>query len=300
MKTERNILIAFILNFAFSIFEFFGGIITGSIAIISDAVHDLGDAASIGVSYFLEKKSKGEPDENYTFGYVRYSVVGGLITTMILIIGSVITIYGAIHRIITPTEINYTGMIVFAIIGVLVNLCAAFFTHGGESINQKAVNLHMLEDVFGWIIVLIGAVIIRFTDIVLIDPVMSIGVSAFIFVNAIRNLREIIDLFLEKTPQNVCISEIQKHICKIPGIQDVHHVHIWSIDGYNHYATMHVVTDLEAHEMKEKIREELLEHHIGHVTIEIESSEEHCHERECQYLQDTHPCHCHHHHHYHH
>ncbi len=299
MKTERNILIAFVLNLAFSIFEFFGGIITGSIAIISDAVHDLGDAASIGVSYFLEKKSKGEPDENYTFGYVRYSVVGGLITTMILIIGSVITIYGAIHRIITPTEINYTGMIVFAIVGVLINLCAAFFTHGGESINQKAVNLHMMEDVFGWIIVLIGAVIIRFTDIVLIDPVMSIGVSLFILVNALKNLKEIIDLFLEKTPQNVCISEIQEHICQIPGVEDVHHVHIWSIDGYNHYATMHVVTDLEAHEIKEKIREELTEHHIGHVTIEIESSEEHCHEKECQYLQDLHTGHCHHHHHHH-
>ena len=127
MKTERNILIAFILNAAFSIFEFIGGIITGSVAIVSDAVHDVGDAASIGISFFLERKSKKQPDEKYTYGYARYSVVGGFITTLILFLGSVIVIYNAVHRIFVPTEINYDGMIIFAIVGVCVNFFAAFF-----------------------------------------------------------------------------------------------------------------------------------------------------------------------------
>lgn len=149
MKTEKNILIAFILNLAFSLFEFVGGLFTGSVAIISDAVHDLGDAASIGISYFLEKKSKKQPDEEYTYGYARYSVIGSVITTLILLFGSALVIYNAASRIISPAEINYDGMIIFAVVGVCVNLGAALFTHGGDSLNQKAVNLHMLEDVLG-------------------------------------------------------------------------------------------------------------------------------------------------------
>ena len=144
MKTERNILIAFILNFAFSIFEFVGGFFTGSVAIVSDAVHDIGDAASIGISYFLEKKSKKKPDEHYTYGYARYSVIGSVITTLILLVGSVLVVYNAILRIIDPTPINYNGMIIFAVIGAAVNFMAAFFTREGDSLNQKAVNLHML------------------------------------------------------------------------------------------------------------------------------------------------------------
>ena len=180
MKTERNILIAFILNLAFSIFEFVGGIITGSVAIMSDAVHDIGDAASIGVSYLLEKKGE------------KYSLIGAFITTLTLLIGSCVTIYNAIGRLIDPTQINYDGMIVFAIVGVCVNLCAAYFTREGDSLNQKAVNLHMLEDVLGWIVVLVGAIVMRFTDFALLDPIMSIGVSAFILINALRNLKEII------------------------------------------------------------------------------------------------------------
>lgn len=180
MKTERNILIAFILNLAFSIFEFVGGIITGSVAIMSDAVHDIGDAASIGISYFFEKKGE------------RYSLIGAFITTLTLLIGSSITIYNAIRRLFAPTEIHYEGMIVFAIVGVCINLCAAFVTREGDSLNQKAVNLHMLEDVLGWLVVLVGAVVMRFTDFTLLDPIMSIGVSAFILINAIRNLKEII------------------------------------------------------------------------------------------------------------
>jgi cobalt-zinc-cadmium efflux system protein len=180
MKTERNILIAFVLNLAFSIFEFVGGIITGSVAIMSDAVHDIGDAASIGVSYFLEKKGE------------KYSLIGAFITTLTLLLGSIVTICNAISRLMDPAKIHYDGMIMFAIVGVGVNLCAAFVTREGDSLNQKAVNLHMLEDVLGWIVVLIGAIVMRFTDFALLDPIMSIGVSLFILINALRNLKEII------------------------------------------------------------------------------------------------------------
>ena len=109
MKTEKNILIAFILNLAFSIFEFAGGIFTGSVAIISDAVHDIGDAVSIGISYFFEKKSKKQPDEKYTYGYARYSIIGSVITTLILLFGSVMVIFNAIKDAFPKAEIVDAG-----------------------------------------------------------------------------------------------------------------------------------------------------------------------------------------------
>ena len=280
MKTEKNIFIAFILNLAFSIFEFLGGIFTNSVAIISDSIHDIGDAMSIGISFFLERKSKKKPDEKHTYGYIRYSVLGGLITTVILLTGSIFVIYNSIKRIITPVEINYSGMIIFAIFGVVVNFFAAYFTKDGDSINQKSVNLHMLEDVLGWIVVLIGAIIMQFTDISIIDPIMSIGVALFILISSFKNFKAILDLFLEKTPNEVSIEEIKEHLNKIEGIIDVHHIHVWSIDGFNNYATMHVVTDNNEKGIKEKIREELKEHNINHVTIELEDKNEECEEHE--------------------
>lgn len=297
MKTEKNILIAFILNLAFSIFEFIGGIFTGSVAIMSDAIHDIGDAASIGLSYFLEKKSKKQPDEEYTYGYARYSVIGGVITTLILLIGSMMVIYNAVARIITPMPIHYDGMIVFAIVGVCVNLSAAFFTREGGSLNQKAVNLHMLEDVLGWIVVLVGAIVMRFTDIAILDPIMSIGVAVFILINAIRNLKEAMHLFLEKAPHTIPIKEIKEHVTEIEGVLDVHHIHIWSMDGQNNYATMHVVTNGDPHQIKEKIRAELREHGIGHATLELEREGEHCNEEHCHVQHRTASGHHHHHHH---
>lgn len=294
MKTEKNILIAFILNLSFSIFEFIGGTITNSIAIISDAIHDIGDSLSIGLSYFLEKKSKKEPDEKYTYGYARYSVIGSLITTVILLLGSILVIYNAIKRMINPVEINYDGMILFAIIGTIVNFLAAYFTKEGNSLNQKAVNLHMLEDTLGWIVVLIGSIIMKFTNILIIDSILSILVALFILIHALKSFKKVLDLFLEKIPNEISIEEIKEHILKIKNIIDVHHIHIWSIDGYSNYATMHVVIDKNSKEIKEKIRKELKHLGISHVTIEIETKDEICEDLECK----VETCNTHHHHHH--
>ena len=300
MKTEKNILVAFILNLAFSIFELVGGALTGSVAIISDSIHDIGDATSIGISYFLEKKSKKQPDESHTYGYMRYSVLGGVITTLILLFGSCAVIYNAILRIISPTSINYDGMIIFAVFGVIVNLLAALMTREGGSFNQRAVNLHMLEDVFGWVVVLVGAIVMRFTDFYLLDPIMSIGVAVFILINAVKNLGEVINLFLAKTPEGVDTHELEEHILGIEGVVGVHHVHVWSMDGSANYATMHVVTDADAAEIKRLVREELAEHGISHVTLELEGSNECCEEINCHAPHSHGDGHHHHHHHHHH
>ena len=297
MKSHQNILVAFLLNLSFALFETIGGILTGSVAILSDSVHDLGDAVSIGVSYLLERMSKKQPNDRYTYGYLRYSTLGGFITTAILIIGSAIMIINAMKRIITPTIPDYNKMILLAIIGVCVNFCAAAFTRKGDSINQKAVNLHMLEDVFGWLVVLIGSIVMRFTNFSLLDPILSIAVSFFILIHALKNLKEILDVFLEKEPNHVNTPELINRLEQIDGVLTIHHLHLWSLDSVNHCATLHVVTDDDSHKTKEAIRQKLQEHGIHHVTIEIESSEETCHHAECTSEWLKSPSTRHHHHH---
>ena len=294
MKTTRNMLIAFLLNLGFSVFEFFGGIISGSFAIMSDALHDLGDAFSIGISLIFERKSKKAPDETYTYGYGNFSLIGALFTTLILLFGSVIIIINAASKIINPAEIEYGKMIIFAVIGVLVNTVAAFVTRGRDSANQRAVNLHMLEDVLGWICVLMGAVIMHFTDFYILDPIMSIAVSTFIIFHSMSNLKEIFSVFLGKVPEETDISEIKEHLMLIEGICDVHHIHILKHGSGNILATMHIVTDENSSEIKAKVREELIEHGISHVTLEIEGTNENCNNKICAMSHKTEHPHCHH------
>lgn len=292
MKTERNILVAFILNISFSIFELIGGLFTNSVSIMSDAVHDLADAISIGISLILEKISKKKPNEEYTYGYIRYSVFGALITTTILTVGSILVIIGGVNRIINPRIVNYDGMIIFAIFGVVINFMAAYFTKEGDSVNQKAVNLHMLEDVLGWVVVLIGSILMKFTDISIIDSIMSICIAIFILINAFKNLKNILDLFLEKTPKNISIKNLKNDLLKIKDVVDVHHVHVWSMDGISNYATMHVVTKSDNQQtLKNKIKKDLKKIGIIHTTVEIECMEEKCNEKNCNvkvYNQEKH------------
>ena len=288
MKTEKNILIAFLLNLLFSIIEFIGGVRTNSVAIISDSIHDIGDALSIGISYFLERKSRKKPDSKYTYGYIRYSVLGSIITTIILLCGSILVIYKSIIRLFNPVEINYNGMIMFAILGVVINFLAAYFTKEGDSLNQKSVNLHMIEDVLGWCVVLVGAIIMRFTDIKIIDPILSIVVALFILIKSLKTLKEIVYLFLEKKPDYIDIEKIKEHLLQIEGVCGVHHIHIRSIDGVNNYATMHIVVDYNYKDIKHKIKEELEEYGIVHTTIEFEEKDEKCDFEECEIKRSNH------------
>lgn len=282
-NVSKNILIAFLLNFCFSIYELVGGILTGSVAISSDAIHDFGDAMSIGLSYFLERKSRKGPDEKYSYGYARYSLMGGLITSCILIVGSLLVIFRAIERFFVPTEIAYDGMMLLAVIGVAINSIAAYLTSGRNSLNQKAVNLHMLEDVLGWIVVLIGAVIMRWTGFSYIDPILSILVAGFILFESCKNLKNIFGILLDGIPQDLNIKKIRQDLEKISGVKNIHHLHFWSLDGSHHYATLHLMTDVDNFvDLKKNVRNVLQKYNVLHVTIEIEKPEEECEAKSCQ------------------
>jgi cobalt-zinc-cadmium efflux system protein len=213
----------------------------------------------------------------------------------------VLVITNAVQRLFRPEQIQANGMVWMALLGAGMNLAAAWFTHGGRSLNEKAVNLHMLEDVLGWIVVLVGAVLIRLTNWVWIDPVMSLGVACFILWHAIGGMKQVMDVFLEKAPSEVEPLELVAHLQNIPRVTDVHHLHIWSMDGVRHFATVHVAAvpcDREA--LKKAIRQEFSGHGIGHVTIELEEAGERCEQKKCRQEQVCSRGHSHGHHGHHH
>ena len=274
MNSQKNMYLAFLLNLFFSVFELIGGVLTGSIAILSDAIHDLGDAASIGFACVLEKKSTRPPDDTYTYGYGRYAALGGLLTTLILVAGSGIAIFGAVRRLIHPTAIHYDGMLLLAAVGVVVNAAAAMLTRHGDTLNRRAVNLHMLEDVLGWLTVLLGAVVMKFTGLTVLDPLLSIGVAIFILVHAVGNLREALDLFLERAPRGISVADLRACANGVEGVTEVRHVHLRALTEQTCDATLHVTVSGDPTAIKADIRRRLAELGIHHVTIEVDDAGE--------------------------
>ncbi len=295
--SDTKILIAFLLNFGFAVFEFIGGFLSASVAISSDALHDMGDALSIGISWILERVSKKSPDDVYTYGRGRYSVMGALITYAVLLTGSVLVISGAVKRLLNPVEADAGLMIIFSVIGIAANLVATIVTSKGESLNQKAINLHMLEDVSGWVVVLLGALIMKFTGLWFIDPVMSIGVSLYMIYRVLRNLLEIGEIFLVRAPKGISVDKVREGVLSCGGVSDVHHIHLWSITPENICATLHVVDDGSNEKLKDDVRESLLNLGVHHVTIETEDPGDSCAYRLCTISASSAQGHHHHHHH---
>lgn len=268
----KNIRLAFFLNAIFSLFELLGGIFTNSISILSNGIRDLGDAIAIAISMVLEKKSRKHPNKNYTFGYLRFSVLGAFITATILLIGLFIIIYNALGRLMDNQIVNYNGMIFLAIIGTIVNFIALKRTAHSDNLNEKAVNLQMLGDVLGWIVILIGAVIIKIFGFYMIDPILSIVISIFILINVIKNYYRIFNVFLEKVPNNIDVTEIRRFL-KENKVVEIKKLHIWTMDGINNYATLDIVLDSdisieEMEKIKNDIRKKLSKFNIRHCVIE--------------------------------
>lgn len=285
-NAKENIKIAFFLNLVFSVIEAVGGFLTNSISILSDSIHDLGDSISIGVSYLLEKKSRKKSNNLYTYGYLRYSLLGALISSVVLIIGCTLVLIKTVPRLFNAPKINYDAMIIFAIFGTIINGYAAYKTSKGEKHNEKAINLHMMEDVLGWIAVLIGSILVKIFKWYIIDPILSTLIAIYIFYHVYKNLKEVFDIFMEKAPKNIDSDKIKKILEENKSINNVHHIHVWSIDGTSNYMTAHIKLsgDLiknEIIELKNNIKDILSKENINHVTLEIEYYNEDCKDKKC-------------------
>ncbi|WP_238942735.1 cation diffusion facilitator family transporter [Planococcus beigongshangi] len=273
-KSTKNIKLAFVINLLFSIGELIGGFLINSVAIMSDAIHDLGDAIALGISWFLQKFSNKEGDEKFSFGYKRFSLLGALINAAVLIAGSIYIFTQAIPLLFNPEHSNAQGMIWFAIVGVLLNGYAAFKLHKGKSVNEGVLSWHMLEDVLGWVAVLIVGIVLLFKDIHILDPILSLAIALFILVNVVRNLTKTMKILLEGVPEGIDINEIQTKIEKIPGVLSVGDLNIWSIDGEENALNLHLSVEgdslADSNVIKEKVRKVTSDLKIAHSAIELE------------------------------
>ena len=279
--SSQNIGVAFFLNLSFTVIELIGGIITNSVAIISDAVHDFGDSVSLALAWYFQKLSKKGSNKLYSYGYKRFSLLGAIINSVVLIVGSVFILSEAIPRIFNPQETSAKGMFILAIIGIAVNGAAVLRTRKGSSINERVVSLHLLEDVLGWIAVLAGSILIYLTGLTIFDPILSIAISLFVLFNVFRNIKQVLPILLQGTPRELKQEHIADEIKQIENIASIHDLHIWSLDEEYNVLTVHVklkksLSMDELVDLKKQIRTALKEEEIQHATIEFETGEEHC------------------------
>lgn len=279
--TTKNLRTVFFLNFGFTVFEIIGGIFTNSIAIISDALHDLGDTLSIGLAWYLEKYSQKQSDNKYTYGYGRFSLLGALVNAIVLIIGSTFILANAIPRLIKPEATNAEGMIIFAIIGVIVNGAAVLKLKNEESMNARVMMLHLLEDVLGWLAILVVAITLLFWPTYILDAILSIMITFYILYNVTVNLKKTISLFLQATPEHIDPEIIDQKLKSIEKVISSHHTHVWSLDGANHILTTHLIVEKsttreEIVKIKSKCKQLFEDLKLTHFTIEIELEDEVC------------------------
>jgi cobalt-zinc-cadmium efflux system protein len=284
---SRRIGLVFLLNFGFTIIEFIGGLLTNSTAIMADAVHDLGDSLSLGSAWLLSRWGQKTANNEFTYGYRRLTLFGAFLNSIVLIAGSIWVLTQAIPRLSDPVMPVTEGMLALAILGVTINGLAAYRISKGSTMNEKVLNWHLLEDVLGWVAVLLVSVILQFVDWPILDPLLSVGFTLFILVNVIRNLWATGKIFLQAVPDKTLHDEIRHKLLNIDGISDIHHQHLWSLDGEQHVLTAHLVIEgsLENgryNSIKDSVAETLKPFSLAHTTIEIELKQEYCRDESAQ------------------
>ena len=275
MKAKYAVWLAFFLNLTYAIVEFIAGGVFGSSAVLADSVHDLGDAIAIGISALLETISNREEDRQYTLGYKRFSLLGAMLTAVILMIGSVLVILENVTKIVHPQPVNEEGILWLGIIAVAINVLASLVVRKGKTKNESILSLHFLEDTLGWLAVILMAIILRFTDWYILDPLLSLVISIFILSKAIPRFWSALKIFLDAVPEGVETSDLEKDLEALPNVNSVNQLSIWSMDGLENNAIIHLC--LEDWEQmiatKNQVRQLLEERGIQNITIEVDASE---------------------------
>ena len=275
MKTKRAVWLAFFLNLSYAIVEFIAGGVFGSSAVLADSVHDLGDAIAIGISAFLESISNRKEDSHYTLGYKRFSLLGALITAVILMTGSVFVILENLTKLFHPKPVNDEGILWLGIIAVSINLLASLVVRKGKTKNESILSLHFLEDTLGWIAVILMAIILRFTDWYILDPLLSLVISFFILSKAIPRFWSTLKIFLDAVPEGVETGDLEKDLGALINVKSVNQLSIWSMDGLENNAIIHLCLEDwdQMMETKNQVRQLLEERGVQNITIEVDTSQ---------------------------
>ena len=272
MKTKHTVWLAFFLNLSYAIVEFIAGGIFGSSAVLADSIHDLGDAIAIGISAFLETISNREEDSHYTLGYKRFSLLGALVTAVILMTGSVLVILGNITKLFHPQPVNDEGILWLGIIAVSINVLASLVVRKGKTKNESILSLHFLEDTLGWLAVILMAIVLRFTDWYILDPLLSLIISFFILSKAIPRFWSTLKIFLDAVPEGVDIKQVKSDLEQLDHVASINQLNLWTMDGLEKNAIVHVcLKEIEQMEVcKESIRDLLKDCGFQNVTIEVD------------------------------
>ena len=272
MTTKRAVWLAFFLNLCFAVVEFIAGGIFGSSAVLADSVHDLGDALAIGLSAFLVTISNREEDNHYTLGYKRFSLLGALVTAVILMTGSGMVILENMVKLFHPQPVNEEGLIWLGIIAISVNVLASLVIRKGQTKNESILSLHFLEDTLGWLAVILMAIVLRFTDWYILDPLLSLAISFFILFKAIPHFWSTLKIFLDAVPEGVNIQKIKTDLAELDHVASINQLNLWTMDGLEKNAIVHVCLDhVKYMEVcKESIRDLLKESGFQNVTIEVD------------------------------
>lgn len=278
---DSNLGLAFALNAGFTVIELIGGLLTNSVAILSDALHDLGDSLAIGLAWILSRLGRREATDRYSYGFRRLTLLGALINGLVLIAGSIAVLSEAIPRLWAPEMPHAPGMLGLAILGVAVNGFAVLKMRGGRSQNAKVISWHLMEDVLGWIAVLIVSLVLMVVEWPILDPLLSIGFTLFILANVARTTIQTLHLFLQSVPADASLQETTAALRALPHVSDVHHVHIWSLDGDHHVLTAHLnltsdTTLNQLKELKQAAHEAIARLGFSHSTLEFEFEDETC------------------------
>ena len=275
MKAKYTVWVAFFLNLSYAIVEFIAGGIFGSSAVLADSVHDLGDAIAIGLSAFLETISNREEDSRYTLGYKRFSLLGALVTAVILMTGSVLVILENLTKLFHPKPVNDEGILWLGIIAVSINLLASLVVRKGKTKNESILSLHFLEDTLGWIAVILMAIILRFTDWYILDPLLSLVISFFILSKAIPRFWSTLKIFLDAVPEGVETGDLEKDLGALINVKSVNQLSIWSMDGLENNAIIHLCLEDwdQMMETKNQVRQLLEERGVQNITIEVDTSQ---------------------------
>lgn len=271
--TSGRLGMAFALNVGFTLLELVGAWFTNSTAIAADAVHDLGDSVALGFAWFMERMAGRKADTTYTYGLKRLSLLGALVNVVVLVGGGVLVLVETVPRLFDPPSPNAGGMVGLAILGILVNGAAVLKVRGGSSMNEQIVTWHLLEDVLGWVAVLIVATTLLFVDLPILDPLLSVALTSWITWNAVKGLRKTLDLFLQGVPDDVALDALQKEAEQVRGVRALQHLHVWSLEGDHHVLTGQLLVEpcdlREALAIRDLVRERLEERGIVHVTLEV-------------------------------